>query len=151
MPVPAIEQLMVGGVTRKMARDELLLAQDARADRLFIVISGTVAVRVTRGGVSRELMDYNTGEVAGLLALVDQRPAPYELRAAAPGEIIAVDANRLARLRAAFHPVGMAVLDAFTPMLVEHLRQLDERVVRLAQRKNVSVSGSGQTFRRDDR
>ncbi|MEY3013256.1 MAG: hypothetical protein RIT45_1991 [Pseudomonadota bacterium] len=151
IPASVLQHLFERGQTLKTERDELLLQQGHRAERMFVVISGTLTMRVERNGIIRELTSYGPGEVAGLLALVDQRDSPYEIRAASEAEVVAVDARYIAQLRAAYHPTGMVVLDAFMPMLVEHLRQLDDRAVRLAARKSASMSGSGQTFRRDDR
>ncbi|MCB9739648.1 MAG: Crp/Fnr family transcriptional regulator [Deltaproteobacteria bacterium] len=151
IPAAVLQQFFERSEIVSCKRDDSLLEQGQRADRIFVVISGTVTVRVERGGIIRELMSYGPGEVAGLLALVDQRDAPYEIRAASETEVVAVDARYMAQLRAAFHPTGMVVLDAFMPMLVEHLRQLDDRAIRLAARKSAAMSGTGQTFRRDDR
>lgn len=146
-----LETFFEGASTLRVKRDAVLLAQGAPARRLFILISGTVTIRIESNGVWRELLSYNAGELAGLLALVDQGPSPYEIRAAVDSELVAVDAWRVARLCAAYHPSGVAIMDAFLPMLTDHLRQLDERAVRLAARKNASMRGSGATIRRDDR
>ena len=140
-----------GAHTQRVKRDAVLLEQGAPARQLFILISGTATVRIQSNGIWRELLSYNSGELAGLLALVDQGPSPYEIRAAVDTELVAVDAWRVARLCAAYHPSGVAIIDAFLPMLTDHLRQLDERAVRLAARKNASMRGSGATIRRDDR
>ncbi len=151
IPVRTIEALFEGAVSKKVKRDEVLQRQGQRADRAFVVISGTLALRLESNGVNRELLSYTTAEVASLLALVDQGPCPYEVRASVDGEVVAIDAWRLAQLCAAYHPSGVAMLDTFLPLLTEHLRQLDERCVRLAARKNASMRGSGQTVRRDGR
>ncbi len=136
---------------RTEPRGRVLAAQDKRSPSVFIVIEGNVVMRVQRNKLVRELFSYTPGEVAGLLALLDQGEAPYELVAATNVQVLSIDANRLAQLTAAFHPDAMALLDALTPLLIQHLRDLDQRVVKLAQRLTASLSGSGETFRRDDR
>jgi CRP-like cAMP-binding protein len=151
MAPSVLEQLFEVAKTINVKRDHVLLAQDQRATHLYVVISGNIAIRVQRNQIARELLGYGAGEVAGLLALVDQRVSPYEIRAVTDAQVVAVDVNRIAMLRAAFHPTGIAVLDAFMPMLKEHLRQLDDRAVRLAARKNAGMRGSGQTISREDR
>ena len=143
IPPSVLEQLFETAKTIDAKRDQILLPQDARATHLFIVISGNVAIRVKRGQIARELIGCGPGEVAGLLAMVDQGPSPYEIRTVTEAQVVAVDVVRVAMLRAAFHPVGVAVLDAFMPMLIEHMRQLDERIVRLAARKSAGMKGSG--------
>lgn len=136
-------------------RDEMrasaLTVQDEPARHLYIVISGKVLMRVQRNKLVRELAAYGPGEIAGLLSLVDQRPPPYELVTAGPAQLIAIDVMKLAQLRAAYHPDVTTLFQALTPILVQHLHDLDLRVEKLAQRLNASLSGSGETFRRDDR
>lgn len=136
---------------RKELRGRVLAKQDERASHLFVVIEGTVVMRVVHNKVVRELSSYEPGDVAGLLPLIDQLPSPYELTAVSNVEVIAIDTMKLAQLTAAFHPVAMALLTAFTPGLVAHLRDLDSRIAKLALRKNASVAGSSETFGRGDR
>lgn len=136
---------------RTEPRGTVLAAQDQRSRSVFVVIEGNVVMRVHRNKLVRELFSYTPGQIAGLLSLLNQGEAPYELVAATHVQLLSIDANRLAQLTAAFHPDAMALLDALTPLLIQHLRDLDQRVVKLAQRLTASLSGSGETFRRDDR
>lgn len=145
------ETLFRMAVLRSEPRGRVLAAQGERSRQLHVVIEGTLIMRVASKGVTRELFSYGSGEVAGLLALVDQLPAPYEIVAATACQIISIDAMDLGRHQAAYHPAAMAILRAFMPTIVEHLHELDLRAFKIAQRKNASLAGSGETFRRDDR
>ncbi len=151
IPARTLEALFEGAISKKAKRDEVLQRQGERAVRAFVVISGTLSLRVESNGIYRELQSYSTAEVASLLALVDQGPCPYEVRSSIESEVVSIDAWRLAQLCAAYHPNGVAMLEMMVPLLTEHLRQLDERCVRLAARKNASMRGSGQVVQRDDR
>jgi len=144
-------QLFALSSVRKEARGVILARQDVAPSHLFIVVEGTLVIRVTSNKIVRELFSYELGAVAGLLALVDSLPSPYEIAAVSSCQVIAIDVLKLAQLTAAYHPTAMALHAAFTPELVAHLRDLDLRVTKLAQRKNASIAGSGETFRRDDR
>ncbi len=108
-------------------------------------------MRVTSQGIAREVFAHGPGEICGMLNLLDPQPAPYEVVASSDCELILLDVIRLARLRACFHPTGLALISAFLQELVDHLRSLDLRTAQLAVRKNAGVRGTGQTFRRDDR
>lgn len=144
-------ELLKRGDVRKFARNSVVQEQGTPAQWLYIVTDGTLTVRVHSEGIYRELFSYQAGDTAGLLALVDQRDTPYQVYASTNVEVIRIDADYLAQLRAAYHPLATQVLYAFMPMITEHQQELDNRAARLAARKNASVVGSGQTFRRDDR
>ena len=151
MSADVLRELFGHAEVRRYSRGAVVQTQDEPATHAYVVTEGTITVRVKRTGITRELFSYEPGDVAGLLAFVDQQVTPYEIFSSTNTEVIRIDTRRIARLRAAFHPLAMSVLDAFMPMLVEHLRELDKRCVKLAARKNASIHGSGQKFRRDDR
>ncbi len=151
MSAEVLRELFGGAEVRRYSRGAVVQSQDEMATHAYVVVEGTITVRVKRAGITRELFSYELGDVAGLLAFVDQQVTPYEIFASTNTEVIRIDTRRVACLRAAFHPMAIAVLDAFMPMLVDHLRELDKRCVKLAARKNASIQGSGQKFRRDDR
>lgn len=151
VPARVLESVLREARVARYQRDAVLLAQGSPGDRVFILVGGSLAIRVASNGIFRELHAYQVGEVAGLLALLDNGPSPYEVRAASDVEVVEIDAASLGQMVACYHPVGVAVIDAFLPMLSDHLHQLDDRAVRLAARKNAAVSGSGATIRRDDR
>ena len=136
---------------RKFSRGTVAQKQDQPAENAFVVIDGTLTVRVTKGGIVRELFSYEQGEIAGLMSFVDEGFTPYEIYSATNTEVICIDVKRVAQLRAAYHPTGLAILGSVMPLLVEHLLELDKRCLKLAKRKNASTRGSGETFRRGER
>ncbi|MSP92918.1 MAG: cyclic nucleotide-binding domain-containing protein [Myxococcales bacterium] len=144
-------QLFAMASLRTEARGKVLQKQEDRPQHVYIVVEGTLVIQVVRNKVVRELASYGPGDMANLLALIDQQPSPYEVVAVTNAQFIAIDAQKIAMYSACFHPVAMNLLQALTPVLVGHLRDLDVRASRLVQRRSASVTGSGQTFRRDDR
>ncbi|MCO4760687.1 MAG: Crp/Fnr family transcriptional regulator [Myxococcales bacterium] len=147
----AAHELLSHAQVRRYSRNTVIQEQHTPATWLYIVTEGTITVRVESEGIYRELFSYEPGQAAGLLALLDQRDASYQIYASRDCEVVRIDTDHLAQLRAAFHPLAIKVLYAFMPMLTDHQRELDDRAAKLAARKNASVVGSGQTFRRDDR
>jgi CRP-like cAMP-binding protein len=93
-------------VVRNEFRGTVLCEQDTLANQLFVVVEGNVVMRVQRNKLTRELFSYTPGDVAGLLALLDQRESPYELVASTNVQVLAIDARKLAQLTAAFHPAA---------------------------------------------
>jgi CRP-like cAMP-binding protein len=146
-----VSRLLADAEVRRYSRDVVVQAQNAHADRMYVVIEGTLAIRVRSGGVVREVMSFGPAEIAGLLAFLDPQPAPYEIVAATDCEVICVDVDRLSQYRAALHPDGVLLSQALLGPLTSHLRALDERAVKLAVRKSAVTAGSGETFRRDER
>ncbi len=151
MSIRALKGMFEEADVKRYARGSLVQAQDKRAHHAYIVTDGTMTVRVNNEGIYRELFNYQPGEMAGLLALVDQHISPYEVYAATDAEAIRINARHLAQLRAAYHPTALEVMRAFMPMFVAHLRALDKRCIKLAARKSASVHGTGQTIQRGDR
>ncbi len=136
---------------RRFSRGTIVQQQGEPAESSFVVIEGTMTVRVTKSGIVRELFSYEQGLIAGLMSFVDEGPTPYEIYSATNTEAICIDIKRVAQLRAAYHPTGLAILGSVMPLLVEHLLELDKRCLKLAKRKNASTHGSGETFRREER
>ena len=147
----AATELLTHAQVRRYSRNSVVQEQETAATWLYIVTEGTITMRVETAGIFRELFSYEAGETAGLLALLDQRDTPYQIFASRDAEVIRIDTDHLAQLRAVFHPLAIRIIYSFMPMITEHQRLLDDRVARLAARKNASVVGSGQTFSRVDR
>ncbi|GEM_PF-3457855 len=136
---------------RRFSRGTIVQRQGLPAEHAFVVVDGTMTVRVTKTGIVRELFSYEQGDIAGLMSFVDEGPTPYEIYSATNTESICIDVKRVAQLRAAYHPTGLAILSSVMPLLVEHLMELDARCLKLAKRKNAATRGSGETFRRGER
>lgn len=136
---------------RRFSRGTIAQAQGEPAENAYVVIDGTLTVRVTKTGIVRELFSYEQGEIAGLMSFVDEGPTPYEIYNATNTEAICIDVKRVAQLRAAYHPTGLAILGSVMPLLVEHLLELDKRCLKLAKRKSASTRGTGETLRRGER
>ncbi len=151
MSMSALKGMFEEADVKRYSRGSLVQSQDQRAFYAYVVTDGTMTVRVNNNGIYRELFNYQPGEIAGMLALVDQHVSPYEVYSATNSEAIRINARHLARLRAAYHPTAIEVMSAFMPVLVAHLRALDKRCIKLAARKSASVHGTGQTIQRGDR
>ncbi len=117
----------------------------------FIVISGTVALRVMIKGMVRDLFGYGEGQIAGLIGLIDRSPVPYELVTVGDTQVIVIDTLKFSQLTAAFHPTSTAFLTALQPVMAAHLNELQTRILRELTRGASMVAGSGETFGRGDR
>lgn len=135
---------------RRFSRAAIVQRQGDPAEHAYVVVEGTLTVRVSKSGIVRELFSYEEGDIAGLMSFVDEGPTPYEIFSATNTEAICIDIKRVAQLRAAYHPTGLAILSSVMPLLVEHLQELDKRCLKLAKRKNAATRGTGQTYRRDE-
>ena len=117
----------------RLEANTILQPLDAPPTACFAIITGAIVARIRRpNGSFRELDRFGPGEVVGLLALVDGGPSPYEIQAASAVEVIAFEADKLAQFVAAMHPDALLALRGWTPMLIDYLRTVQQRVARLS-------------------
>jgi CRP-like cAMP-binding protein len=138
LPEAAARLLFELSTWRIEPRSCVLAAADQPSVQAFIVIDGVVVQRVTRGPRTRELGSHGPGQVAGAIAFLDQRPAPFELASHGPAQLIVVDAFKVAQMAAAFQPDATALLWALAPLWTNYHRDLVHRMGQLRQRVTVS-------------
>lgn len=119
-------------------RSCVLTQTDDPAVQAFIVVDGVVVQRLTRGARVRELASYSAGQIAGVAAFLDQRPAHFELATHGPAQLIAVDASKVAQAAAAFQPDATAAMWALSPLFATLHRDLAGRMAQVRQRLVVS-------------
>lgn len=118
---------------------------DAAPTACFVVTEGSLAIRGRRpNGAVREIDRFGPADVVGLLALLDGKPSPYEIIALTNAELIAFEADKLAQHLAALHPTALLALQGWMPMIIDHLRNVQQRLARLA------ASRKGKVESRDD-
>ncbi|HVT39084.1 MAG TPA: ATP-binding protein [Gemmatimonadaceae bacterium] len=84
-PVDELAWLAEHGTLRPFARGELMFSKATVLDSLRIVLSGRFAIRVDRGAGPRKVLEWQGGDVAGLL--------PYSRMGAPPGDTVASESG----------------------------------------------------------
>jgi signal transduction histidine kinase len=79
-------------------------------DRLFIILSGRIAIRVDRGAGPRLVMEWRTGEVTGML--------PYSRMTGPPGDNVAEEPTELIAVHTKHFPEMVSRCPAFTAFTV---------------------------------
>ena len=73
--------LIEHGDLMKFATGEVITAKGERANKLMVVLSGHIAIRIDRGAGSHKVMEWRAGDVGGLL--------PYSRVVSPPGNVAA--------------------------------------------------------------
>ncbi len=89
-PLEELAWLVERGELRRYAAGEILGRTGERIDHLFIVLSGSLDIHVQRSGGWRRFMEWQAGDVSGILPFSRMQAAPGETRAVEDLEILAV-------------------------------------------------------------
>jgi CRP-like cAMP-binding protein len=97
----------------------------------WLVTDGALQER-TPGPQHHEVIAVRRNQTAGLSQLMHQSKAVLEVIAVQPSEVLEVDTDRLAQLRCAYHPLAVAITEAFMPEAVMGLHLMQSRLSQLA-------------------
>jgi CRP-like cAMP-binding protein len=112
-------QLVSLGTTQLVEEDYVLMERGEEADRVLVVLSGSVAV--LRDG--ERLATRGPGSLIGEMSIVDHRPRSATVVAAEPSEILSIPANAFRSFLAQTAHAAMAVIE----QLGRRLREADRR------------------------
>jgi CRP-like cAMP-binding protein len=124
-----LAHLLGGGLVRRYERRTLLFVQGEEADRLFVVLDGSVRLfRATSDGQDSTIAVLGSGESLAEAAIFDSGRYPVNACVAEPARLLAVPAARfLARLRE--NPdLALNLLAAMS----RHLRRLVAKIEQLS-------------------
>ena len=113
------EALMQLGTTQRVDEGQVLIERGEEADRVVVVLTGSV--RVSRDGV--ELAVRGPGALLGEMSIVDHRPRSATVEAVEAGEILSVPANNFRGFVASRPRAALAIIE----QLGRRLRQAERR------------------------
>lgn len=135
-----LQAMFVFASLQRVPANTIVQPFEAAPTACFAVVEGTLVTRGQRAnGSMREIERAGPGELIGLLALADTRPSPYEIVAATTAELITFESDKLGQYLAALHPTALQALQGWMPMLIDHLRTVQQRLARLAASKRSRV------------
>ena len=79
------------GALRHMDAGEILSSKNAKAEAMYIVLAGHIAIFVDRGAGLHKMMEWRTGDVTGVL--------PYSRMTSPPGDTVAQEPTTLLAIR----------------------------------------------------
>jgi signal transduction histidine kinase len=94
-PREELEWLAAHGSPQRLTSGELLVATGGAVDRLFVVLSGRLAIFIDRGSGRHKMMEWRAGDVTGLLPYSRLVNAPGETIAQEPSEVLVVHREHL--------------------------------------------------------
>ncbi len=112
LPRPQLEWIAAHGVIERFDVGTIAVSQDVVPDRMIILLKGKLAVYVDRDGARRKVMEWNEGDISGML--------PYSRMGKSPGDTYAEE------------PVeGVTVQRSDFPEMLRVCPELTERLVHL--------------------
>jgi signal transduction histidine kinase len=109
-PGAQIEWIAARGVLRHLAPGAVLTSKDGQVEGLHIVLSGHLSIHVDRGAGRRKIMEWNGGDVTGLL--------PYSRLVAPPGDVVAEEHSEIVTVHRADMPEMIRECYELTAILV---------------------------------
>ncbi len=94
IPRPELEWLAANGHLESPEAGEILAPKGQPVKKLWIILSGQVAVRVDRGTGPRQIMGWRAGEVTGMLPYSRMTGPPGDNCVKEAGEILAIPRDR---------------------------------------------------------
>ena len=90
-PREQLEWLAAHGAMRYFAVGEALANRAEGIRSLFVILSGSIVIRVDRGGGPRKVMEWRGGDISGLLPYSRIQQAIGEVTVEEPSEVLVVD------------------------------------------------------------
>ncbi|HZI99232.1 MAG TPA: ATP-binding protein [Gemmatimonadaceae bacterium] len=102
--------LIEHGDLTKFAVGDVVTAKGETANKLMVVLSGHIAIRIDRGAGSHKVMEWRAGDVAGLL--------PYSRVVSPPGDVAAEEPTEVLRIMREMMPGMIHECPTLTATLV---------------------------------
>ncbi len=110
MPRDELVWLVEHGEVEIHERGSVVAPGGERVQKLFVILSGRIAIRVDRGAGPRLVMEWRTGEVTGML--------PYSRMTSPPGHNVAEERTELIAVDTMHFPEMVSRCPAFTAFTV---------------------------------
>jgi CRP-like cAMP-binding protein len=126
-------ELVQQGEFREFARGDVLIRQGEAQHGLFLVLSGSLAVRVDGSMSSTDLTAIAAGESVGEMSVLDPMKASAWIVGREPGTLWCISKSRFDNFLEN-HPVAaVKILRAIAIMLCRRLRKTDDKVIRVSE------------------
>lgn len=136
--LPAFEEFtdahleaFIGRLTvRDFAAGHVFIRQGEQGEALFLILSGLVTVtrHESRGGAEIEVCELGTGELFGMLSLVDNMPAAATCTARASVKAASLSAAAFRQLFESALPIGRHLQYMMAVQLARDLRDENARI-----------------------
>ena len=122
------------GDSRSYEADEVVIRQGDENDHLYLVLKGQLDVYQDIEGMNKKVASLESGDSLGEVSVFDPGPASATVCASTETEVWLITQESLDRLHAANPKVAYRLLSRITTCLSKRLRQMNDKVVDLANR-----------------
>lgn len=131
-----LDEIGAGLVPRRFADGEVLMAQGARADGAYFLVSGTVRIATKLpGGGEALIADPGPGALLGELALIRPEPRSASVTASGPVETLFTDRRYFRAALAQRRPVAVKLLRNLAGILTRRLDRTHRRIAQHLERE----------------
>ena len=132
LPDPETDQLLDAVVTEDVADGEMLVAEGATSDALFLLWDGELEVLIDEGGTTSHVATLRSGSIVGEVSLFDPGAATASIRSKGSSTVLRLDHAAVDRLFAAAPAAATDFLSAVTHTLAERVEASLQRLERAA-------------------
>lgn len=122
------------GDSRSYAEDDVVIRQGDDNRCLYLVLKGRLEVLQDVDGFNKKVATLEAGDSMGEVSIFDPGPASATVRAAGEAEVWLITEESIDRLHSANPKVAYRLLSRITTCLSKRLRQMNDKVVDLANR-----------------
>lgn len=126
-------RLAAKGVFQSVKKGHTLVAQGEAQDRLFILLSGEVAVTCFAPGHIIEIARLGEGVSIGEMSVIDPRPASADVTFTTPGEMWSLHRDDFFAFLHEDHENGLALLLAVAQIMAGRLRVNADKMLKQSE------------------
>ncbi|WP_395735990.1 Crp/Fnr family transcriptional regulator [Prosthecobacter sp.] len=122
------------GDSRSYQKDDVVISQGDDNDHLYLVLKGKLEVLQEVDGADQVVATLEAGDSMGEVSIFDPGPASATVRAGSETEVWLIKRDSLDSLHSANPKVAYRLLSRITTCLSKRLRDMNDRLVDLANR-----------------
>lgn len=145
-----LAQLAVSGSVRAATDGEVLLRENARGDRLVVVLEGQVEVFKTEDDAHVDLGILGPGAVVGEVGIILDHPATATVRTLVDSRIFELEREEFERMVEEGSPAALAISLSLARLLAARLQRANEHAVELFLRTRETLGSSDEESGRYD-
>lgn len=122
------------GDSRSYQKDDVVISQGDDNDHLYLVLKGKLEVLQEVDGADHVVAMLEAGDSMGEVSIFDPGPASATVRAGSEAEVWLIKRDSLDSLHSASPKVAYRLLSRITTCLSKRLRDMNDKLVDLANR-----------------
>lgn len=124
-----LEKLLEIAEEWRFGQDDIMFGEGAKSERLFLIMSGRVALEIVAVGRGIVVQTLGAGDAMGWSALTETARTHFQARALSPVQAIAFDGAKLSVSLEYDHDLGYEMMKRLLAMVTERLDHTRMQVI----------------------